>query len=267
MGLPDFSLKNKVAVITGGSRGIGRSIALAYAHAGADVAVVSRKMGELEKVAEECRAYGNRATAITAHAAKINELEAMVKSVMNYYGRIDILVNNAGTNPMNMPVMQYEEKLWDSVMNLNLKGVVFLSKMVANIMKAQGGGSIINIASIEAFMVGHLSCAYDVSKAGIAHFTRIAAVEMAAHNIRVNSIAPGLTKTALVGAWWGDKNSKIEKSIADGIPLQHRLADPDEITGAAVYLASSASSYTTGTCIVIDGGSTLSTKYSELSTN
>ncbi|MGB4207681.1 MAG: SDR family NAD(P)-dependent oxidoreductase, partial [Smithellaceae bacterium] len=202
MGVPNFSLEGKVALVTGGSRGIGRSIALAFAHAGADVAVTSRKIEALEKVAEECRAFGKRALAVAAHAGKPDELKTMVQRVMDEFGRIDILVNNAGTNPMNVPIMQYEEKLWDSIVNLNLKGVVFLTKEVANIMKKQGGGSIINITSVESFMVGDLSAAYDVSKAGLAHFTRVAATEMALSNIRVNAIAPGATKTALVHAMW-----------------------------------------------------------------
>jgi NAD(P)-dependent dehydrogenase (short-subunit alcohol dehydrogenase family) len=258
MGVPNFSLEGKVALITGGSRGIGRSIALAFANSGADVAVTSRKIDALEKVAEECRAYGKRAFAVAAHAAKIDELKTMVQCVMDEFGRIDILVNNAGTNPMNLPIMKYEEKLWDSIINLNLKGVVFLTREVANIMKRQGGGSIINIASIEAFQVGDLSCAYDVSKAGVAHFTKIAAAEMALSNIRVNAIAPGATKTALVHSMWEDKN--MENYITKNIPM-HRFADPDEIAGAAVYLASEAASYTTGACIVVDGGVSLAIMY------
>ncbi len=258
MGVPDFSLKGKVALITGGSRGIGRSIALAFANAGADVAVTSRKIESLEKVAEECREFGVRAFPVAAHAGKMNDLDEMVQKVKDEFGRIDILVNNAGTNPVNMPIMNYEERLWDSIMNLNLKGVVFLTKTVANIMKEQGGGNIINISSVEAFMVGDLSCAYDVSKAGVSHFTRTAAAEMALSNIRVNAIAPGATKTALVHAMWEDK--KMEDLVTQYIPM-HRFADPDEIAGAAVYLASDASSYTTGTCIVVDGGASLALMY------
>lgn len=260
MGVPNFSLEGKVALITGGSRGIGRSIALAFANSGADVAITSRKIDALEKVAEECRAYRKRAFAVAAHAAKIDELKTMVQHVMDEFGRIDILVNNAGTNPMNVPIMKYEEKLWDSIMNLNLKGVVFLTREVANIMKRQGGGNIINIASIEAFQVGDLSCAYDISKAAVAHFTKVAATEMALSNIRVNAIAPGVTKTALVHSMWEDKN--MEDHITKSIPM-HRFADPDEIAGAAVYLASSAASYTTGTCIVVDGGYSLALNYQD----
>jgi len=258
MGVPNFSLEGKVALITGGSRGIGRSIALAFAHAGADVAVTSRKIDALEKVAKECRMYGKKAFAVAAHAGKLDELKTMVREVMDEFGRIDILVNAAGTNPMNVPITKYDEKLWDSIMNLNLKGVVFLTKEIANIMKEQGGGNIINIASIEAFQVGNLSCAYDISKAGIAHFTRVAATEMALSNIRVNAIAPGATKTALVHAMWKDK--EMEELNSRHRPM-HRFADPDEMAGAAVYLASDAASYTTGACIVIDGGASLSIMY------
>ncbi len=258
MSLPNFSLEGKVALITGGSRGIGRSIALAFADAGADIAITSRKVDALEAVANECRAFGRRALSVAAHAGKLDELSNMVKQVMEEYGRIDILVNNAGTNPMNVPIMKYEEKLWDSIMNLNLKGAFFLGKEVANIMKEQGGGSIINIASVEGFMVGDLSSAYDISKAGIIHFTKTAAAEMALSNIRVNAIAPGGTKTALVHALWEDQ--QMSDFVTQFVPM-HRFADPDEMAGAAVYLASDAASYTTGTCIVIDGGASLAVMY------
>ncbi len=258
MGVPDFSLKGKTALITGASRGIGRSIAIALAHAGADVAVVSRKIDALEEVVTECKQYGNRAIAVATHAGKLDQIDQMVDQVAAEFGKIDILVNNAGTNPMNAQIINYEERLWDSVMNLNLKGVVFLTKKVGGLMKENGGGSIINISSVEGFLVGDLSCAYDVSKAGLTHFTRVAAAEMAIHNIRVNSISPGSTKTALVKALW--ENAEFEKYITDKIP-QHRFADPDEMAGAAVYLASDAASYTTGTNIVIDGGMSLSIAY------
>jgi dehydrogenase/reductase SDR family protein 4 len=254
MSVPTFSLEGKVALVTGGSRGIGRAIAVAFAGAGADVIVCSRKLPDLEKVTHEIRELGRKSLAVAAHVGKIEELNNLANKVVEEFGKIDILVNNAGTNPVNASVIDYEERLWDSIMNINLKGVVFLSQKVAKIMKERGGGSIINIASIEGFRVGVKSLAYDISKAGIIHFTRIAATEWAPYNIRVNAIAPGFTKTNLVHSLW--ENEAIKEKLVNKIPIK-RMADPDDMAGTALYLASNASAYTTGATIVVDGGMTL----------
>ena len=254
MDLSMFSLEGNVALVTGGSRGIGRAIALTFAAAGADVIVCSRKLQDLEKVAQEIKELGRKSSAVAAHVGRIEELNNLANKVVEEFGRIDILVNNAGTNPINASVMDYEERLWDSIMNINLKGPIFLSQKVAKIMKAQGGGSIINIASIEGFRVGAKSLAYDISKAGIIHFTRIAATEWAPYNIRVNAIAPGFTKTNLVNSLW--ENEAIKEKLVEKIPIR-RMADPNDMAGAALYLASNASSYATGATIVVDGGMTL----------
>ena len=249
-----FSLEGKVALVTGGSRGIGRAIALAFAGVGADVAVCSRKLQDLEKVAKEIKELGRKSSAVAAHVGRIEELNNLANKVVEEFGRIDILVNNAGTNPLNASVMDYEERLWDSIMNINLKGTVFLSQRVAKVMKVKGGGSIINIASVEGFRVGVKSLAYDISKAGIIHFTRIAATEWARYNIRVNAIAPGFTKTNLVHSLW--ENEELKEKLVRKIPM-NRMADPNDMAGAALYLASDASTYTTGSTIVVDGGMTL----------
>ena len=254
MNIPSFSLKGKVALVTGASRGIGHAIAHTLAEAGADIALVSRKQEKLDEVAKEIEERGRKAKGFACHAGKLDQLENMTKQVKAEFGKIDILVNNAGTNPANIPLLDYEERLWDSIMNLNLKGVAFLTKHVANIMKKQGGGSIISIASVEAFMVGDLSIAYDASKAGLVHFTKAAAVELAPHNIRVNAIAPGFVKTQLVSGLWG--NEEIKSALVSRIPM-NRMAQPEEMAGAVLYFASNASSYATGSTLVVDGGITL----------
>jgi NAD(P)-dependent dehydrogenase (short-subunit alcohol dehydrogenase family) len=254
MDIPKFSLDGKVALVTGGSRGIGEAIALAFADAGADVVVSSRSQPDLEKVAEEIRGLGRRALALAAHIGRLVEVDNLVKGAMEEFNRIDILVNNAATNPAWVHILESEERLWDSIMNLNLKGPFFLSQKVAKIMKEQGGGSIINIASVEGFMVGDRSAIYDISKAGLINFTKAAASEWAQYNIRVNAIAPGSVQTRLTRSMW--ENQEYRTVLESKIPL-HRIAQPMEMAGAAIYLASDAAGYTTGSLIVVDGGLTL----------
>jgi NAD(P)-dependent dehydrogenase (short-subunit alcohol dehydrogenase family) len=251
---PRFRLDGKVALVTGSSRGIGEAIALAFAGAGADVIVSSRNLADLEKVAEEIRGLGRRALAVVAHIGRLAEADNLVKGVMEEFNRIDILVNNAATNPTWAYILESEERLWDSIMNLNLKGPFFLSQKVAKIMKEQGGGNIINIASVEGFMVGDRSAIYDISKAGLIHFTKAAASEWAQYNIRVNAIAPGSVKTRLTHSMW--ENQEYRTVLESKIPL-HRIAQPMEMVGAAIYLASDAAGYTTGSLIVVDGGLTI----------
>jgi NAD(P)-dependent dehydrogenase (short-subunit alcohol dehydrogenase family) len=254
MDFPKFALDGKVALITGASRGIGHAIALAFADAGADIVVSSRNLEALERVAEEIRTLGRRALPVAAHAGKIDQLDTIVNAVMKKFGRIDILVNNAATNPTWALILESDEKLWDSVVNLNLKGPFFLSQKVAQIMKEQGGGCIINISSIEGFLVGDRSAIYDITKAGMIHLTKVAAVEWAQYNIRVNTIAPGFTQTHLVWAIWD--NPEYRSLLEKRIPM-HRMAQPEDIAGTAVYLASDASRYATGSVVVVDGGLSL----------
>lgn len=254
MDIPKFSLDGKVALVTGGSRGIGEAIALAFAGAGADVVVSSRSQPDLEKVAEKIQGLGRRGLAVAAHAAKMDQLDNLVKRVMEEFNRIDILVNNAATNPAWVHILESEERLWDSIMSLNLKGPFFLSQKVASIMKEHGGGSIINIASVEGFVVGDRSAIYDISKAALIHFTKAAASEWAQHNIRVNAIAPGSVQTRLTHSQW--ENPEYRAALEQMIPMR-RIAQPMEMAGAAVYLASDAAGYATGSLIVVDGGLTL----------
>jgi dehydrogenase/reductase SDR family protein 4 len=250
MDLSQFSLVDKVALITGGSRGIGRASALALADAGASVVVSSRKIADLEPVAEEIRAKGVKSMAIAAHNAKTEDSKALVEQVMKQFGRIDILMNNAGTNPYYGPIMDQDEKTFDVTMNVNLKGVFILSQLAAKIMKPQGGGCIINTSSIGGLRAGELGV-YSVSKAAVIMLTQVMAKEWGQYNIRVNAIAPGIIKTRLSEALW--KDPAVSEKAVSNIPLM-RLGEPEELAGAVVFLASKAGSYITGETIVVDGG-------------
>lgn len=250
MDLSRFSCEGKVALVTGGSRGIGRACALALAEAGADVVVSSRKIADLEPVAGEIRSKGVRGLAIAAHNAKTEDSEMLVERVVKDLGRIDILVNNAGTNPYYGPIMDQDEKTYDITMNVNTKGVFILSRLAARQMKKQGGGSIINTASIGGLRAGDLGT-YCVSKAAVIMLTQVMAKEWGQYNIRVNAIAPGIIKTRLSEALW--KEPEVFDKAIQRIPLM-RLGECEEIAGTVVLLASSAGSYITGETIVIDGG-------------
>ncbi|MEW6187984.1 MAG: glucose 1-dehydrogenase [Thermodesulfobacteriota bacterium] len=255
--LNKFSLKDKTAIVTGGSRGIGKAVALGFAKAGAKVAVTSRKINDLEETAAEIKAFGGQAVPIQAHLGRMEEIQKMVDTVFGQFGKIDILVNNAGASPAMGSVLESDERLWDTVMNLNMKGLYFTSQVVARIMKKQGGGKIINLASIDGFIPEPTVSVYSISKAGVRMITRAFALELAPYNIRVNTIAPGPISTKMLNSHWfhlpPEEAQKQQEAMGKMTPLG-RVGQPDEIVGAAVYLASEASSYTTGAEIVVDGG-------------
>jgi len=248
----DFSLQGKVALVTGGSRGIGKATALGFARAGANVAVASRKLPDLEKVADEISGLGRKSLAVAAHTGKLDEITNLVNKVMEKFDRIDILVNNAGTSPAMVTTLDADERLWDSILNLNLKGLYFLSQAVARVMKEHGGGSIINVASVSGLHATEGTGIYCISKAGVIMATKVMARELAQYNIRVNALAPGYVHTRL-----GDSQFKVvpelEKEAIRNTPLS-RIGEPEEMVGAMVYLASDASSFVTGDTIVADGG-------------
>jgi dehydrogenase/reductase SDR family protein 4 len=250
MSLADFSLEGRTALVTGASRGIGRAIALALADAGADVAISSRKLPDLEAVAEEIQKKGRKSLAIGSHIAKVDESRSLVEKISGEWGKIDILVNNAGTNPYNGPLLDAEEWAWDVTMNVNLKGPFLLSQLVARMMKEHSGGSIINIASIMG-MVPSEQGIYSVTKAGVIMLTKVLAKEWGQHKIRVNAIAPGVVKTRLSEALWKDptKGEAAAKAKALGY-----IGVPEDIAGAALFLASDAARYVTGEVIIVDGG-------------
>jgi dehydrogenase/reductase SDR family member 4 len=249
----DFSLQGKVALVTGASRGIGRALAIGLAQAGADLAIASRKLPDLENVAEEIRKTGRKCLSVAAHIGRIEEINNLVKKVGEEYGKIDILVNNAATNPTMAAALDVEERAWDSVLNLNLKGLFFLSQAVARVMKEKGGGKIINIASVAGISPDILPV-YAISKAGVIMATKVMAQQWAQYNIRANAVAPGMVKTGFSQPLWG--NPDILKAVTGRNPMG-RIADPEEMVGAVIFLASEASSYVTGQVLAVDGGTTI----------
>ena len=259
MDISQFSLEGQVALVTGGSRGIGEATAVGLAKAGADVAVTSRKLPDLERVADEVRKLGRRALAVETHMGRMDQLQPLVDRVVAEFGKIDILVNNAGTN-FFMPAIDMTESGWDVVMNLDLKGLFFLSQAAARVMKEHGGGKIINVASVSGLRVQVPTGHYSIAKAGVIMATKVMALEWAEYNIRVNCIAPGAIETRLYGAIYTllpEDEAKVQKeAAAKRIPMS-RIGEPREIADAMIYLASDASSYVTGQTIAVDGGSLL----------
>ena len=249
----DFSLSGKVALITGASRGIGEAVAVELARSGADVVLASRKLPDLEKVARKVSAMGRRAVPIAAHVARAEEIKTLVAKTVETFGKIDILVNNAATNPTMDQALTVDERAWDAIMNLNLKGLFFLSQAVARVMKEKGGGNIINASSIAGISPDLLPI-YSISKAGVIMATKVMAQQWAQYKIRVNAIAPGLTKTKFSEALWN--NPDILKLAMGQTPMA-RVAEPEEMAGAIVFLASEAASYITGQVIAVDGGKTI----------
>ena len=250
MDLSRFSCEGKVALITGGSRGIGRASALALADAGANVVVSSRKIADLEPVADEIRSRGVKGLAVAAHNAKSEDSKMLIERVVKEFGRIDILMNNAGTNPYYGPIMDQDEKTYDITMNVNVKGIFILSQLAGRIMRGRGGGCIINTSSIGGLRAGELGV-YSVTKAAVIMLTQVMAKEWGQYNIRVNTIAPGIIKTRLSEALW--KDPKVNEKAVQSMALM-RLGEPEEVAGTVVFLSSAAGSYITGATIVVDGG-------------
>jgi NAD(P)-dependent dehydrogenase (short-subunit alcohol dehydrogenase family) len=251
MSLPDFSLKGKVAIITGSSKGIGREIALLFAEAGADVVVCSRGLdSSSEEAAEEIRRLGRRPLVVTGDVRKKTDVDKLVQRTVDEFGVIDILVNSAGVL-LTAPFFEHSEEDWDRVMDTNLKGLYLCSQTVGRKMVAQKHGNIINLASMRGVGGGRDRAAYCTSKAGVIMLTRVMALELARFNIRVNAIAPGWVKTKLNEHLWS--NPQVRQQIEAEIPLGY-LAEPGDIAGTALFLASEVAKYITGQTIVVDGG-------------
>ncbi|MBN1374667.1 MAG: glucose 1-dehydrogenase [Dehalococcoidia bacterium] len=248
--LMEVSLKGKVAIVTGASRGIGKAIAVEMAKAGADLLMVSRKIADLEKAADEIRTAGGKATVAAAHIGHMEDIAAVVSKAKETYGRIDILVNNAATNPTMDSALDASERAWDSTMNLNLKGLFFLAQSVARVMKEQGGGVIINVSSV-AGVTPDILPIYSISKAGVNMATKVMAQQWAPYGIRTNTLSPGQTRTQFSQALWD--NPAIYQTIIDRTPLR-RIALPEEMAHMAVFLASDKAGFITGQNILVDGG-------------
>lgn len=244
-----FDLSGKVAVVTGANTGIGQGIALALAAAGADVALVGRSAAT--ETAEKARALGRKAEIISADLSSIEPVGRVIDETVAKLGRVDILVNNAGIIRRNDAV-DFTEEDWDAVIDTNLKSVFFLAQAAARRMIAQGqGGKIINIASMLSFQGGFRVPSYTAAKSGVAGLTKAMATEWAAHGITVNAIAPGYIATNNTAALQADETRN--RQILERIPAG-RWGSPDDMGGAAVFLASSASDYVQGHILAVDGG-------------
>ena len=248
-----FDLTGKVALITGASRGIGEAIARAYVAAGADVVISSRRAENIEPVAASInKAFPGKALAVAAHAGQADSAAKLVDEAVAKFGRLDIAVNNAATNPHFGTMLTSEESHWDKVLEVNVKGYFFVCQAAAKQMMKQGdGGKLINVASIAGIEPGAMMGIYSISKAAVIMMTKSLGMELGADNIQVNAIAPGFIKTKFSSALW--TNDALAKQLIEQTPAG-RIAEPGELTGIALYLASSASDYTTGAVHVVDGG-------------
>jgi 3-oxoacyl-[acyl-carrier protein] reductase len=251
--MKDNCLKGKSAVVTGGRRGIGKAIALAFAEAGARVAVcdIVEDDGLLSQTKAELDQRGSRALAIKTDVSRKADVQELMQAVMDAFGRIDILVNGAGVWIPGRTLIECSDEDWDTVIDTNLKGTYLCCRAAGNIMVRQKSGSIINVSSQVGLTPGAGAGAYPISKAGIIMLTRQLSLELAGHNIRVNALAPGIVKTDFNSAFW--KDPEVEKKTAGMVPLK-RLAESEDIAQAALFLASDSASYITGEVLCISGG-------------
>jgi NAD(P)-dependent dehydrogenase (short-subunit alcohol dehydrogenase family) len=249
--VPNFQLDERIAIVTGGSRGLGSAIAEGLAEHGAHVVLSSRKQGDLDREAARInQRYPGSAVAIAAHAGREADLGDLVDRTMDRFGRIDILVNNAGTNPYFGPLIDAELAAWDKTFEVNLRGYFILTKLVHRAWMGEHGGAVLNIASAGGLRPSIGLGVYDVTKAGVIMLTRQLARELGG-KVRVNGIAPGLFKTRFAEALWS--NEAVVERVLQSNPMG-RIGSPEEIAGAAVFLVSDASSYVNGQVLVVDGG-------------
>jgi len=247
----NFELKGKVALVTGASRGIGEAIAVTLADYGATCILVSRKADALNEVAGTISSRGGSAEVITCNVGNIELLEDLFKQVKERHGRLDILINNAATNPYFGEMLGAGENAWDKTFDVNLKGPFFLIQHAAKLMMASGGGSIVNVSSINGVKPAPFQGIYSITKAGLISMTQAFAKELAPKNIRVTALLPGLVKTLFSSAII--ENKDVYDYAVKMIPMG-RHAQPMEIAGAVLYLVSDAATFTTGASLVVDGG-------------
>ncbi|OEC36015.1 NAD(P)-dependent dehydrogenase, short-chain alcohol dehydrogenase family [Pseudomonas cuatrocienegasensis] len=246
-----FDLDGKIAFVSGASRGIGEAIAKLLAQQGAHVIVSSRKIDGCQAVADAIVAAGGKATAIACHIGEMEQISNVFAQIKEQFGRLDILVNNAATNPQFCNVLDTDLSAFQKTVDVNIRGYYFMSIEGGKLMKQNGGGSIINVASINGVSPGEFQGIYSVTKAAVISMTKVFAKECAQFGIRCNALLPGLTDTKFASAL--TQNDAILKVALQRIPLK-RVADPSEMAGTVLYLASDASSYTTGVALNVDGG-------------
>ncbi len=246
-----FRLDNRIVLVTGGSRGIGEAIARAFAAHGATVIIASRKQPAIDETVAAIRADGGQASGMACHTGKSAEVEALFSHIREAHGRLDILVNNAATNPYFGPFISAEESVFDKTFEVNVKGYFLMGQQAARMMAEQGGGSIINVASIEGLRPSPMMGIYSMTKASVIMMTKVIARELGGSNVRCNCICPGLTETRFARVLL--ESSEIYKQYIDKTPLG-RHGYPEEVAGLAVYLASDAAAYMTGAVIPCDGG-------------
>jgi NAD(P)-dependent dehydrogenase (short-subunit alcohol dehydrogenase family) len=249
-----FDLSGKVALVTGASRGIGESIAKLLAEQGAHVIVSSRKIDDCQVVAGAIVENGGSAEALACHVGNMGDIASTFATIKDRHDRLDILVNNAATNPYFGHILDTDLGAYNKTVEVNIRGYFFMSVEAGKMMKEQGGGAIVNTASVNALQPGNMQGIYSISKAAVVNMTKAFAKECGPLGIRVNALLPGLTKTKFAGALF--EQEEIYKHVTESIPMG-RHAEPDEMAGTVLYMVSDASSYTNGECIVVDGGVTL----------
>ena len=246
-----FDLTAKVALVTGASRGIGESIAKLLASSGAHVIVSSRKIEGCQRVVDEIISAGGSAQAIACHIGDMAQIASLFNAIEAQHGKLDILVNNAAANPYFGHILDTPVDAFEKTVDVNIRGYFFMSSTGANLMKKNGGGAIVNVASVNGVIPGDMQGIYSITKAAVISMTHAFAKECATLNIRVNALLPGFTDTKFASTLVN--NPAILKQVLAHVPI-NRVAMPDEMAGTVLYLVSDAASYTTGTCINVDGG-------------
>lgn len=247
-----FDLTGKIALVTGASRGIGEAIAVTLADYGAEVIVSSRKIDGCQAVADKINQAGGKAHAIACHIGEMDQITETFAKIREQFGRLDILVNNAATNPYFGHVLDTDLGAFQKTVDVNIRGYFFASVEAGKMMKEQGGGVICNTASINGVKPGLAQGIYSITKAAVINMTQTFAKECGPMGIRCNALLPGLTDTKFASAL--TSNEKMLEKVNNSLPLR-RAAQPEEMAGAVLYLVSDAASYTTGECLVVDGGS------------